>query len=113
VPPRFPNGKLPPLIFGLLSLAALASLAFGNRRRARHGWLGLGWLGVRVAALSLILALDLALVACRASTLDITGTTTGDYVIQIQGELVSNTSVNRYATMDLNVTNAGQVTTTP
>jgi hypothetical protein len=59
---------------------------------------------VRVAALSLILALDLALVACRASTLDITGTTTGNYVIQVQGELVRTTTVNRYATMDLSVT---------
>ena len=68
-PPRFPNGKLPPLIFGLLSLAGLASLALGNRRRARHGWLGSGWLGVRLATLSLILALNLALVACRSSTL--------------------------------------------
>jgi len=102
--PRFPNGKLPPLIFGLLSLAALASLAFGNRRRARHGGLAGGWLGIRVAALSLILALDLALVACRAPTLTISGTTTGGYVVTIQGELASNTTVNRYATMDLSVT---------
>ena len=34
-PPRFPGGKLPPIIFGLLCLAGLGSLAFGNRRRAR------------------------------------------------------------------------------
>jgi hypothetical protein len=104
VPPRFPNGQLPPLIFGLLSLAALASLAFGNRRRARHGGLAGGWLGIRVAALSLILALDLALVACRAPTLTISGTTTGGYVVTIQGELASNTTVNRYATTNLSVT---------
>ncbi len=102
--PRFPNGQLPPLIFGLLSLAALASLAFGNRRRARHGGLAGGWLGIRVAALSLILALDLALVACRAPTLTISGTTTGGYVVTIQGELASNTTVNRYATTNLSVT---------
>jgi len=103
-PPRFPNGKLPPLIFGLLSLAALASLAFGNQRRARHGWLASRWLGVRVAALSLILVLDLALVACRAATLSISGTTTGSYVVTIQGTLVSNTAVYRLATTDLSVT---------
>ena len=103
-PPWFPGGKLPPIILGILSLVALASLAFGNRRRARQGWLGTSWLGVRVAALSLILALDLALVACRANTLTTSGTATGNYVVQIQGQLVSNTSVNRYATTNLSVT---------
>jgi len=105
-PPRFPNGNLPPLIFGLLSLAALASLALGNRRRARQGWLGSGWLGVRVAALSLILVLDLALAACRASTLTTAGTVTGNYVVTIQGALASNTAVVRYATTNLSVTSS-------
>jgi hypothetical protein len=103
-PPRFPGGKLPPLIFGLLSLAALASLAFGNRRRARRGWLASGWLGIRVAALSLILVLDLALVACRAATLATSGTTTGNYTVQIQGALASNTAVVRYASTNLSIT---------
>lgn len=105
LPPRFFNGKLPPIILGLLSLAALASLAFGSRRRARQGWLGSLWLAVRVSAVSLILALDLALAAsCRANTLATTGTATGNYVITIQGQLVSNDSVNRYATTNLSVT---------
>ena len=63
--PRLPNGKLPPLIFGLLSLAGLISLGLGNRRRSRRGWLGSYLLGVRLATLSLILALNLAMVACR------------------------------------------------
>jgi len=102
--PRFPNGKLPPIIFGLLSLAALASLALGNRRRARHGWLGSGWLGVRLAALSLILALDLALAACRAPTLVVGGTTSGNYTITVSGTLASNTAVIRNATLNLSVT---------
>jgi hypothetical protein len=109
-PPRFPNGNLPPLILGLLSLAALASLAFGNRRRARTGRWGSTWLGVRVAALSLILALDLALAACRAATLTTAGTVTGNYVVTIQGELQSNTSVNRYATTTLSVTQTAPTT---
>jgi hypothetical protein len=101
-PPRFPN--LPPIIFGLLSLAGLASLAFGNRRRARRGWLGSGWLGVRLATLSLILALNLALTACRASTLVISGTTSGNYTITISGTLASNNVVVRYTTLNLSVT---------
>jgi len=105
-PPRFPYDKLPPLIFGLLSLAGLASLALGNNRRGRHGWLGSGWLAVRLAVLSLILALNLALVACRPSTLVISGTTPGNYVIQVQGTLLSNTAVNRYTTMNLAVTSS-------
>jgi hypothetical protein len=103
-PPRFPNGKLPPIILGLLSLAALASLAFGNRRQGRHGRLGASWFGVRVAALCLILALDLALAACRAATLTTAGTVPGNYVVTIQGQLQSNNTVNRYATTNLSVT---------
>ena len=105
-PPPFPYDKLPPLILGLLSLAGLASLALGNRRRGRHGWLGSGWLGVRLAVLSLILALNLALAACRPSTLVISGTTTGNYVITVQGTLLSNTAVERYTTMNLSVTSS-------
>jgi hypothetical protein len=105
-PPRFPSGKLPPLIFGLLSLAGLASLALGNRRRARHGWLGSAWLGVRLATLSLILAFNLALAACRPSTLTTSGTTTGNYVITLSGTLNSNTSVVRFASTNLSVTSA-------
>ncbi len=105
-PPRFPDGKLPPLIFGLLSLAALASLALGNRRRARPGWLGTGWQGVRLATLSLILALNLALVACRPSTLAVSGTTTGGYTITISGTLISNTAVIQTTTLALDVTSS-------
>jgi hypothetical protein len=89
------------LIFGLLCLAALASLALGKGRRLRHGWMG-----VRLAALSLILALNLALAGCRASTLVISGTTTGNYVITIQGTLLSNTAVVRYTTFNLSVTSS-------
>jgi len=102
--PRFPGGRLPPLIFGLLSLAGLASLALRNRRRPRYGWRGAGWLGVRLATLSLILALNLAMAACRANTLAITGTATGNYVVTVQGTLASNTSVNRYVTLALSIT---------
>jgi hypothetical protein len=104
-PPRFPGGRIPPLIFGLLCLAGLASLAFGNRRRGRIGWLGTGWLGVRLATLSMILVLNLALAAsCRPSTLVITGTTTGSYSVVITGTLVSNNAVVRTTTLALAVT---------
>ncbi len=102
--PGFPKGKLPPLIFGLLCLAGLASLALGNKRRGRQGWLGSGWLGLRLATLSLILALNLAMAACRSSVLVISGTATGNYVITIQGTLLANTAVVRYCTLDLSTT---------
>jgi hypothetical protein len=103
--PRFPGGRLPPLIFGLLCLAGLASLALGNRRRARTGWLGSAWLGVRLATLSLIMALDLALtVACRSPTLAITGTPIGSSTVTITGTLMSDTNVVRYTHVVLGVT---------
>jgi hypothetical protein len=104
-PPRFPGGKLPPIIFGLLCLAGLASLALGNRRRARQGWLGSGWMAVRMGTLSLIFALNLALAAsCRSGILVQSGTTTGGYTITLTGELTSNTTVLRYVTIALAVT---------
>ncbi len=113
-PPFFPKGKLPPILFGLLTLAGLASLALGNRRRARAGGWGTAWFGVRLAALSLILALDLALAAsCRSSTLTTAGTVTGNYLVTIQGELDSNNTVNRYAYTDLSVTTTIGTPTTP
>ena len=106
-PPRFPGGKLPPIIFGILCLAGLASLALGNRRRARQGWLGSRWMAVRMGTLSLIFALNLALAAsCRSGTLVQSGTTTGGYTITLTGELTSNTTVLRYVTIALAVTAA-------
>ncbi len=102
--PRWPNSKLPPLMFGLLSLAGLASLALGNRRRGHKGWLGSVWLGVRLVTLSMILALNLALVACRGSTLVQSGSTPGNYTVTLYGQLLSNTTVVRYTTLAVAVT---------
>jgi hypothetical protein len=102
-PPRYPAGKIPPLILGVLGLLGLASLALTSRRRARHGSLGGAWLGVRLVTLCLILMLDLALGSCRpAATAG--GTTTGNYTIIIDGTLVSNTAVVRKTTFNLAVT---------
>jgi hypothetical protein len=101
--PRFPGGKLPPWLFALLSLAALASLALGRRHRAGQGWWGYSWLKVRLATLSLVLILNLALVACRPSTLLTSGTTTGNYTFQVQGTMYSNSSVVRYVTLNMAV----------
>ena len=56
------------------------------------------------------MALNLAMAACRANTLVITGTTAGSYVITIEGTLASNTGVNRYVTLDLSVTQGAQPT---
>ena len=51
-----------------LALRGLPPLAMGNQRRARRGWLGSGWLGVRLATLSVILALNMAMAACRPAS---------------------------------------------
>jgi hypothetical protein len=103
-PPRAPTGKLPPVILGLVSLVALASLALGARRRTRRGSFAPGWLGLRLAAISLILTLNLVLGSCRSSTLVQSGTTVGSYVITITGTLVSNTAVIRNTVVNLSVT---------
>ena len=110
--PRFPGGRLPPIILGLLSLAALASLAFGNKRRNRYGWLGAHWLALRAVALSLILVLDLAMVvACRPNVLINAGTQVGNYTLTVNGLLVSNTSVIRTQTTSLSITATPTCTT--
>jgi hypothetical protein len=102
--PRPPKGKVPPLIFGLLCLAGLASLALGNRRQPRQGWLGSVWLGVRLATICLILTLNLALASCRSSTLVNSGTTPGNYTLTVEGVLSANTAVYRTTVINLDVT---------
>jgi hypothetical protein len=67
-------------------------------------------MAVRLATLSLILTLNLAFVACRASTLVISGTTTGGYVITFSGTLTSNTAVVRTVVVDLAVTASNPTT---
>ncbi len=103
-PPRYPPGRIPPLIFGVLSLLGLASLALASRRRARPGPLGSACLGARLATVSLILALNLALGSCRPPATGSAGTVTGNYTITISGTLVSNTAVVRNTTLNLAVT---------
>jgi hypothetical protein len=106
--PRIPRGPISPWLVGIASILALGSIAIGHRRRRLTGRLGRGWLVLRLGALSSILALNLAMAACRPNILAIDGTATGSYVITIQGTLVSNTSVIRTVTVDLSVTQ-GQV----
>jgi hypothetical protein len=57
-----------------------------------------------LAAISMILALNLAMAACRPNILATTGTKTGSYVVTVQGTLASNTSVIRSVVVDLSVT---------
>jgi hypothetical protein len=102
-PPHYPSGKIPPLIFGVLTLLGLASLALTARRRARHGLLGGAWLGVRLVAICLILTLDLTLGSCRPLA-TAGGTIPGNYIITIDGTMVSNTAVVRKTTINLAVT---------
>jgi hypothetical protein len=108
-PPSFPKNQFWPTACGLLMLTGLGSLALGNRRRTRKGWFGSSWMTVRLATISLILALNLALVGCRSSVLLISGTTTGGYVITLAGSLTSNTSVIRTVVIDLAVTSSNPV----
>ena len=103
-PPRFPTDKIPPAVWGLLGSLMLATLALGSRRRSQRGLWGVNWFGVRLATISLILALNLALAACRPAVFVTQGTTTGNYAITINGTLVSNTAVNRTTTVNLAVT---------
>jgi hypothetical protein len=101
--PRYPPGKIPPLILGGLSLLALASLALASRRRASHGSRSPAWLVLRLATLGLILGLGLTLGSCRSGVTS-TGTVTGNYVITIDGTLTSNTGVVRKTSVNLAVT---------
>jgi hypothetical protein len=103
-PPLYPTDKIPPGVWGLLGMLGLASLALGSRRRSQPGLWGINWFGIRLAALSLILALDLVLAACRPAIFVTQGTTTGNYTITVNGTLVSNTAVVRTTVVNLSVT---------
>jgi hypothetical protein len=52
----------------------------------------------------MIMALNLAMAACRPNILATTGTKTGSYIVTVQGTLASNTSVIRSVVVDLSVT---------
>jgi hypothetical protein len=106
-PPRYPTDKIPPGVWGLLGMLGLANLALGSKRRAQPGRWGCNWFGIRLAALSLILVLNLALAACRPNIFVVQGTTTGNYSITINGILASNTAVIRSTTVNLAVTPTG------
>ena len=102
-PPVVPPGMVPPLMLFLL-LAVLAGLVLLRRSRNRFPSVaGRRWVLVQVCTLCLLIVCETFLVSCR-STPTATGSTTGNYIITINGTLGSNSSVVRTATIDLSVT---------
>jgi hypothetical protein len=99
----FGGGRLP-FVLWFLAFGSLWSL-FGVWRRRRTGpstvprFLLLSW---RLAGISLVLALLVALSGCRGGLA--AGTPTGNYTITVKGILSSNTNVERTATFNLAVT---------
>ncbi|HET9177444.1 MAG TPA: SBBP repeat-containing protein [Terriglobia bacterium] len=102
-PPAVPPGMVPPLMVFLL-VVVLAGLVVLRRRRNRFPRLaGRRWVLVQVSTLCLLIVCETFLVSCR-STPTATGSTTGNYIITINGTLGSNSAVVRTATIDLSVT---------
>jgi beta-propeller repeat-containing protein/HYDIN/CFA65/VesB family protein len=102
-PPVVPPGTVPPLMLFLL-VVVLAGLVLLRRSRNRFPSVaGRRWVLVQVCALCLLIVCETFLVSCR-STPTATGSTTGNYIITINGTLSSNSSVVRTATIDLSVT---------
>lgn len=102
-PPVVPPGMVPPLMVFLL-MVVLAGLVWLRRSRNRFPSVaGRRWVLVQVCMLCLLIVCETFLVSCR-STPTATGSTTGNYIITINGTLGSNSSVVRTATIDLSVT---------
>ncbi|HEX5410771.1 MAG TPA: SBBP repeat-containing protein [Terriglobia bacterium] len=102
-PPLMPPGMVPPLTVFLL-VVVLAGLVALRRSRNRFPTLaGRRWVLVQVCTLALLIVCETFLVSCR-STPTATGSTTGNYIITINGTLGSNSSVVRTTTIDLSVT---------
>jgi hypothetical protein len=102
-PPAVPPGMVPPLMVFLL-IVVLAGLVLLRRSRNRFPRVaGRRWVLVQVCALCVLIVCETFLVSCR-STPTATGSTTGNYIITINGTLGSNSSVVRTATIDLSVT---------
>jgi Beta-propeller repeat/Cep192 domain 4/HYDIN/CFA65/VesB-like, Ig-like domain len=101
--PVLPPGMVPPLMLVLFVLV-LAGLFVLDRSRNRFPTLaGKRWVLVQVSTLCLMILCETFLVSCR-TTPTTTGSTTGNYIITINGTLGSNSSVVRSTTIDLSVT---------
>jgi hypothetical protein len=102
-PPVVPPGMAPPLMVALLVLVLAGLVVLGRSRNRFPTLAGRSWVLVQVCTLCLLILCETFLVSCR-STPTTTGSTTGNYIITINGTLGSNSSVVRSTTIDLSVT---------
>ncbi|TAM81965.1 MAG: choice-of-anchor D domain-containing protein [Acidobacteria bacterium] len=102
-PPVVPPGMVPPLML-FLFVSVLAGVFILDRNRNRFPALaGRRWVLVQISTLCLLILCETFLVSCR-STPTTTGSTTGNYIITVNGTLGSNSSIVRSTTVDLSVT---------
>ena len=102
-PPIIPPGMVPPLMVVLLVLVLGALLVLKRSRYRFPRLAGRRWVQVQVGMLCLVILCELFLGSCR-STPTATGSTTGNYIITVNGTLGSNSSVVRSTNIDLSVT---------
>ena len=101
--PFVPPGMVPPLMVFLFVLVMAGLFVLGRSRNRRPTLAGKRWALVQVCALCLLILCETFLVSCR-TTPSPTGSTTGNYIITINGTLGSNSSVVRRTTIALSVT---------
>jgi HYDIN/CFA65/VesB-like, Ig-like domain/Beta-propeller repeat len=102
-PPAVPPGMVPPLMVFLFVLVLAGLFVLGRSRNWFPTLAGKRWVLVQVSTLCLLILCETFMVSCR-STPTTTGSTTGNYIITINGTLGSNSSVVRSTNIDLSVT---------
>jgi Beta-propeller repeat/Cep192 domain 4/HYDIN/CFA65/VesB-like, Ig-like domain len=102
-PPVLPPGMVPPLMVFLFVLVLAGLFVLGRSRNRFPTLAGRRWVLVQVSTLCLLILCETFLVSCR-TTPTTSGSTTGNYIITINGTLGSNSAVVRTATITLSVT---------
>lgn len=101
--PLFPPGAIPPLMVSLLILVLVGAFVLGRNRHRFPRLAGSRWVRVQVCTLCLLIVCEVFLGSCRTAPNPV-GTTTGNYTIQINGTLGSNSSVVRSTDINLAIT---------
>jgi Cep192 domain 4/Beta-propeller repeat/HYDIN/CFA65/VesB-like, Ig-like domain len=102
-PPGVPPDMIPHLMVTLLVLV-LAGLLVLRRSRYRFPKIvGRRWLQIQVGTICLLILCEVFLGSCRSNP-SATGSTTGVYIITINGTLGSNSAVVRSTNIDLAIT---------
>jgi Cep192 domain 4/Beta-propeller repeat/HYDIN/CFA65/VesB-like, Ig-like domain len=101
--PLIPPGAIPPLMVSLLILVLVGSFVLGRNRHRFPRLAGNRWARVQVCTLCLLIVCEVFLGSCRSAP-NPAGTTTGNYTIQINGTLGSNSSVVRSTYINLAIT---------